>query len=256
MHNRYKINFFVVFSMRETRLAFKDVQMTSYVALVATLVALHAILRFIPGPWRTMSILMEPLEGIIAGPAGGFVAGLLGSVVGRVAKPDVIFVENVFGVGEAVGALGAGLMFKKKGVYVLVAYVALLAIFLIHPLARVIPLWTLWDIYLALVAIIPGTVVVRRYWENRSNAKMMLPAVAFTAFICVELDTLVRVFLFTVCGLYQVYGLTVEALPTIFILGAFQTPIEAAYTVAIASIVGVPVLSTLEKSRLLRWPLT
>jgi len=69
--------------MQETRLAFKDVKKTSYVALVAALVALHVILRFIPGPWRTMSILMEPLEGIIAGPAGGFVAGLLGSVLGR-----------------------------------------------------------------------------------------------------------------------------------------------------------------------------
>ena len=246
----------LVSSMQEARLAFKDVKKTSYVALVAALVALHVILRFIPGPWRTMSILMEPLEGIIAGPAGGFVAGLLGSIVGRMAKPDVIFVENLFGVGEAFGALAAGLMFKKKGAYVLVAYVALLAIFLIHPLARVIPLWTLWDIYLALVAVVPGSVVIRRYWENPSNAKMMMLAVAFTAFICVELDALVRVLLLTVCGLYQVYGLTVEALPAIFILGAFQTPIEAAYTVAVAAIVGVPVLSTLRKSRLLRWPLT
>jgi len=242
--------------MQETRLAFKDVKKSSYVALVAALVALHVILRFIPGPWRTMSILMEPLEGIIAGPAGGFLAGLLGSIVGRVVKPDVIFVENLFGVGEAIGALGAGLMFKKKGVYVLVAYVALLAIFLIHPLARVVPLWTLWDIYLALIAVVPGIIVVRRYWENPLNAKMMMLAVAFTAFICVELDTFVRVFLLTVCGLYQVYGLTVEALPAIFILGAFQTPIEAAYTVAVAAIVGVPVLSTLKKSKLLRWPLT
>jgi len=199
---------------------------------------------------------MEPLEGIIAGPAGGFVAGLLGSIVGRVAKPDVIFVENLFGVGEAIGALGAGLMFKKKGMYVFVAYVALLVIFLIHPLAKAIPLWTLWNIYLALIAVLPGIIVVRRCWENPSNAKMMTLAVAFTAFICVELDTLVRVFLLTVCGLYQVYGLTVEALPAIFILGAFQTPIEAAYTVAVATIVGVPVLSTLKKSKLLRWPLT
>ncbi len=256
MHKSYKINFFAVSNMRETLLAFKDVKKTSYVELVAALVALHVILRFIPGPWRTMSILMEPLEGIIAGPAGGFLAGLLGSLIGRIAKPDAIFVENLFGVGEAIGALGAGLMFKKKGMYVLGAYLGLLAIFLLHPLARVVPLWTLWDIYLALLATVPGTFVVRKYWENTSNAKMMMLAVAFTAFICVELDTLVRVFLLTVCGLYQIYGLTVEALPAIFILGAFQTPIEALYTVAIAAIVGVPVLSTLQKSKLLRWPLT
>jgi len=199
---------------------------------------------------------MEPLEGIIAGPVAGFIAGSLGSVGGRMFKPDVIFVENLFGVGEAIGALAAGLMFKKKGAYILVAYLALLAIFLLHPLARIIPLWTLWDIYLALLATIPGAVFVRKYWENPSNAKMMMLAVGFTAFVSVELDTLARVFLFTVCGLYQVYGLTVEALPAIFILGAFQTPIEAAYTVGVAVIVGVPVLSTLRKSKLLRWPLT
>ncbi len=242
--------------MQEARPVSKHVRKSSYVALVAALVALHVILRFIPGPWRTMSILMEPLEGIIAGPIAGFIAGSLGSIAGRMAKPDVIFVENLFGVGEAIGALAAGLMFKKKGAYILVAYIALLAIFLLHPLARIIPLWTLWDIYLALVATVPGAMFVRKYWADPSNPKMMMLAVGFTAFISVELDTLVRVFLFTVCGLYQVYGLTVEALPAIFVLGAFQTPIEAAYTVGVAVIVGVPVLSTLRKSKLLRWPLT
>jgi len=57
-------------------------------------------------------------------------------------------------------------------------------------------------------------------------------------------------------GLYQVYPIPIEALPAIFVAGAIQTPLEAAYSVAAAVVVGVPALIALEKSRMLSWPLS
>lgn len=65
----------------------------------------------------------------------------------------------------------------------------------------------------------------------------MVPVVAFVAFVAVELDVMVRIFMLIVGGLYQVYPIPVEALPAIFIAGAIQTPLEAAYTVAVATVV-------------------
>jgi len=57
-------------------------------------------------------------------------------------------------------------------------------------------------------------------------------------------------------GLYQTYGLPMQAWSTIFIAGAFQTPLEAVYSVAIASVVGVPVLIALKRAKILEWPLS
>lgn len=79
--------------------------------------------------------------------------------------------------------------------------------------------------------------------------------VALVTFVAVELDVMVRVFMLIVGGLYQVYPIPIEALPTIFVLGAIQTPLEAAYALAVATVVGVPVLIGLEKSGILSWPL-
>jgi hypothetical protein len=80
--------------------------------------------------------------------------------------------------------------------------------------------------------------------------------VGLVAFVAVELDAMVRVFMLIVGGLYQVYPIPIEALPAIFVAGAIQTPLEAAYSVAVATVVGVPVLIALEKSKMLSWPLS
>ena len=57
-------------------------------------------------------------------------------------------------------------------------------------------------------------------------------------------------------GLYQFYGLPFSAWLTIFIAGVFQTPVEAVYSVVIASVVGVLVLMALRTARIIDWPLS
>lgn len=228
-----------------------------YVAVVATLAALHIVLSYAPPlvGFRRMSIVMEPFEGMLAGPYLGFLAAMIGWVGGRFIRPDSFWIENFFGIAEAVGALGAGFLVSRKWYLTAGIYAFLLSAFLVHPLARQIPLWTLWDTYLGFLALLPAAFLVRRFQDVKTSAVRLVPAIALVAFVTAELDVMVRVFLLVVGGLYLIYPIPLESLPGIFIMGAFQTPIEAVYSVITATIVGVPVLIALAKSKILSWPL-
>ena len=227
------------------------------VAIVCVLAALHIILSIPPGPvgFRRLGIILEPLEGIIAGPMLGFGAAMVGWVGGRLLRPEGFYIENFFGFAEALGALGAGFLITRRWWAVTTIYGAFLAAFLIHPFAREVPLWTLWDTYLGFLATFPAAIAVKRADLKHPSAKTLLPAVALITFVAVELDAMTRIFMLADLGLYQLYGLPSNAWSAIFIAGAFQTPIEAAYSVLIASIVGVPVLIALRAARILDWPL-
>jgi len=119
------------------------------VALIAVFGALHTVLSLIPGIWRSLMILILPLEGIILGPARGFSAGFIGFAAGWVLRPrgEPIF----FGLAEPVGALCAGLMMRRKWYHVALIYALMLAAFFLHPITSSLPLWTLWNIYAALI---------------------------------------------------------------------------------------------------------
>lgn len=229
-----------------------------YVTVVATLAALHVVLSYAPPlvGFRRMSIIMEPLEGIIGGPYLGFLAAAIGWIGGRFIRPDSFWIENIFGIAEAVGALGAGFLISRKWYLTAGIYASLLLAFLIHPLARQIPLWTLWDTYLGFVAVFAAAVFVDRLRDPKSSAPRLVPTIALIAFVSVELDVMVRVFMLIVGGLYQVYPIPVELLAGIFVAGAFQTPVEAAYCILASTIVGIPALVALEKGKVLSWPLS
>ena len=233
-------------------------QRTTSIAIISVLAALHIVLSVFPGPvgFRRLSVILEPLEGIIGGPALGFGAAMVGWMGGRIVRPDGFFIENFFGFAEALGALGAGLLVTKRWWAVFAFYSVILVAFLIHPFARQVPLWTLWDTYLGFLAIVPASIVVRRTNMRQLSAKALLPAVALITFVAVELDAMTRIFMLADLGLYQLYGLPTGAWSAIFIAGAFQTPIEASYSVAVSSIVGVPVLLALRSARILDWPLS
>ena len=229
---------------------------SKFIALVSVLAALHIVLSIPPGPvgFRRLSIIMEPLDGVIAGPMYGFAAAAIGWIGGRLARPEAVFVENFFGFAEAVGALGAGLLASRRWWVVAMLYGALLAGFLFHPFAREVPLWTLWDTYLGFLAIFPTAIAIRRLNTNL-NAKVLAPVMALITFVSVELDAMTRIFMLADLGLYQLYGIPSNAWSAIFIAGAFQTPIESLYSMVIAAVVGVPVLIALRSAKILDWPL-
>jgi hypothetical protein len=227
-------------------------------SVVAVLAALHIILSYFPPfvGFRRMSIFLEPMEGVIGGPYLGFLAATIGWIGGRFVRPDGFWIENLFGIAEAVGALGAGFLVARKWYLTAGIYGALLLAFLAHPLAREIPLWTLWDTYLGFIAVFIAAFLARRMRHSKSSASRLVPTIAVIAFVSVELDVMVRVFMLIVGGLYQLYPIPVGLLAGIFIAGAVQTPLEAAFCVLASTLVGVPALIAIEKSKMLRWPLS
>jgi len=231
---------------------------TTAIAFVATLAALHIVLSIPPGPvgFRRLSIVLEPLEGMIGGPALGFAAATIGAIGGRVVRPEEFWIENFFGFAEGVGALAAGLLTTRRWWAIATLYGILLVSFLVSPFARQIPLWTLWDTYLGFLAVFPTGMVVKRTDFKHPKAKSLLPSVALITFVAVELDVMVRLFMLADLGLYQLYGLPAGAWYAIFIAGAFQTPIEAVYSVLVASVVGGPILIALRAAKILDWPIS
>ncbi|MGC8961799.1 MAG: hypothetical protein ACP5K1_05070 [Candidatus Bathyarchaeia archaeon] len=224
------------------------------VSSTASLAALHALLSVMPGVWRRWSIVLEPLEGLVAGPTGGVAAAFIGALAGRILKPDALPVENFFGFAEGIGALGAGLLAKGRWRLVASIYVIILAGFLLHPVARIIPLWTLWNIYLAFIVLLVSGLLFKEVL-NRRDPKGLPFRIGIIAFIAVELDVLFRIFMLIPLGLYRLYPIPLELMPEIFIAGAFTTPLEAGYTVAVCGIMGPAVLLALDKIGV-RWPIT
>lgn len=231
---------------------------TTSIAVISVLAALHIVLSIPPGPvgFRRLSIILEPLEGMIGGPTIGFGAAIVGWIGGRLLRPEGLYVENFFGFAEGIGALGAGLVVTRRWLAASAIYGALLTAFLLSPFAREVPLWTLWDTYLGFLAIFPAAIQVKKTDLIHASAKSLVPAIALITFVAVELDAMMRLFMLADLGFYQFYGLPPSAWSAVFIAGAFQTPIEAAYSVLIASVVGGPVLIALRTAKILDWPIS
>jgi hypothetical protein len=223
-------------------------QQTQKIALTAIFAALHTTLSLFPGPvdFRSWIILITPLEGIILGPAMGFSAASMGYLLGWFIRPRAEPI--IFGLGEPIGALTAGLIAQKKWPHALLLYTGMLLAFFAYPLTATIPIWTLWDTYIAFICIFIFAII------SRTQLARKLPILlGFAAFIGTEADVLTRIFILIPLNGYQWWGIPAQLLPSIFILGAFQTPIEAVISVAAAIIIGVPLIKTLQKSKTLNF---
>jgi len=231
------------------------IKFSFYVSVVSVFAALHAVLAAVPGVWRSLVIMIVPVEGVVLGPKAGFLAALIGAGVGRVLRPRP-GLDPVFGVGEAVGAACSGLAFKGMWRRVLLLYVLMLAAYFLHPVGRRLPAWCLWDVYVALALVPLSGLLARRISDERENPQTLTPNLALSAFIGVEADVLTRIFIFIPLGFYALMGVPEGALPAIWVAGAVETPIESVISVVASTVVGVPLLIALERGRLLRWPLT
>ena len=225
-----------------------EVRSSLLAALVALFGALHAVLVAIPGIWRSWMIVILPIEGVLLGPKAGFLAALMGCLIGRLIRPRPGFYV-IFGLAEPVGALAAGLAFRKKRGAVLALFSALLAAYFAHPLGRELPAWCLWDIYVALGLVLPACLVSGRVTGRGELRGPDLPlAVALSAFVGLEADVLTRIFMLIPMCLYLllVPEPVLETLTGWWVLGAFATPLEALIGMAVSAWIGPPILIALE----------
>ena len=226
-----------------------------WVALTAVFAALHATLYCVTPPvlWRNWAIYLEPIEGIVLGPAAGFFAALFGSLVGRTIIPDPSFF--IFGViAEPVGVLVCGLLAKGKWQVALPVYATALAAYFAHPFGRWLPLWTIADTLVAFALIYPAARIGK--WVSESDVKKLAASLLLISFIGIATDALVRVFLLVPGGLYVLFTTEPEIVYSIFVTGALDSFIEDALVVVVSFVVGIPLLIALQKIPGFKYPLT
>ncbi len=135
-------------------------------------------------------------------------------------------------------------------------YVSMLVAFFLHPVTPSLPLWTLWDVYAALICVfVLGALTYGKQLSIKIDGNVHKMAklsfvLALIAFIGIEADVLTRIFILVPLNGYIIWGVPAEFLPVAFIEGAFQTPVEAVLSVFATVIVGMPLLDRLRKMRL------
>lgn len=221
-------------------------------SLTAIFAALHSVLYFVSfGLWRNWGIYLEPLEGIILGPKIGFFAAFLGSSIARMIKPDALWMFGI--IAEPISVLMAGLLAKAKWKPVLAIYAIMLSTYFIHPFGRALPLWTILDILFALILIYPAAKFSGSLFK--ADVKRLPIALVLISFVCIATDSLVRVFLLVPCGLYSLFPEffgSFNLLYAAFVGAAIDSYIENLIVVFVSFLVGVPLMISLSKLKILK----
>ena len=218
-------------------------------SLTAIFAALHAVLYFISfGLWRNWGIYLESIEGIILGPKIGFLAAFLGSSIARMVKPDAFWMFGI--IAEPLSVLMAGFLAKAKWKSVLAVYTIMLSAYFIHPFGRALPLWTILDVLFALLLIYPAAKLGGNLFK--ADVKRLPIALVLISFVCIATDSLVRVFLLVPCGLHVLFFESFDTLLGEFVRAAVDSYIEDLIVVLVSFLVGVPLMISLSKLRILK----
>ncbi len=229
------------------------------VALVAVFAALNVITdsfgRELPqaGIWYSWNFSIEPLTGIVLGPLFGFASNFIGVMIGHYVNPIGVY-EFLFTIGAPIGAAVSALMFKGRWKLVLVYYVALFTAYFITPVSWQLPLWGMWDTYIAFFVLIATILLVEKgVWRNETHERTSFSLIlAASAFVGLEADILFRIFIFIPGQTYSLfYDLNIEALQAIWGSAALITPAKAVLSTMVTVIIGHPLIRTLRKAGIL-----
>lgn len=215
------------------------------ISLIATFAAVAAILDSIPGippfvsgVWYSWIFLVVPLFGFILGPVYGFLSILIGVLVGHSIYFRGIH-EFLFTIGAPVGAMIAGMLFRQKRSIPIIFFTILLASYFLTPISWQLPLWGMWDVYLAFIVLLIVTII------NFNKSRLLI-----STFVGLEADILFRIFLLIPLQTYHLfYGFTPEAMKLIWVGGAFITPIQVGIAILFTMIIYPPVQKVVKRTR-------
>ncbi len=218
-----------------------SMQMNSRIlGLLSVFASLHVVLYLLPfSLWRNWAVYLAPLEGIILGPQVGFFSALLGSSIGRLIRPDAMWMFGI--VAEPLSVFAVGHLSRARWKLVLLVYAVLLSGYFFNPLGQSLPLWTIADILLAFLLIIPTARIAKNLVVKKD--KRILLSVALLAFVCSATDSLARIFILVPGGLYTLFFDGYESLLMVFVGSAVGSFIEDFLIVIVSLLIIVPVLS-------------
>jgi hypothetical protein len=230
---------------------------SSFVSLIAVFAAFNIVCDLLvnlplpfSGVWDSWVFVAEPINGIMLGPYASFFSSFIGVMVGH----SIIFrdfPEFLFTLGMPIGAMVSSLVFRGKWKTVLAYYSALLGAFFITPVSWQLPLWGMWDVYLAFICLLGVTVIMKKWeylWNTKSVGVRLLCVVALCTFIGLEADVLFRIFVLIPCQTYWIiYGWDAGILQSVWVVGAVETSIKAALSTLVGVMVTPSVLKAAEK---------
>ncbi len=230
----------------------RNLRNSQIVAIVAVFAALNVITdsfgRELPsaGIWFSWNFMITPLTGIVLGPLFGFASNLIGVMIGHYINPLDMF-EFLFTIGAPIGAAVSALLFEGRWKPVVLYYAALFTAYFVTPVAWQLPLWGMWDTYLAFAVLICAVLLIKRgLWKREPKRLTFILAIA--AFVGLEADVLFRIFVLVPGQTYRLfYGLDAEMLQAIWGTAALITPIKAAVSTITTVVIGHPLIRTLRK---------
>lgn len=218
------------------------------VAFVAVFGALQAILSFIPLSFTigvsgeiTLGVVGGALIGIILGPILGGLAVLIGSFVGVLMNPMAAIFGFFTVLPPFFGAVGAGCVKSKRGYVAGAIILVSLLVFYAHPFGRQALLYPWLHIIAMIIAFSPIALAAGRTFDSPRLTNLTL-GVVVASLIGVLTDHIVG----SAIGIWY-YNLP----PEVWIAIAFVYPVERLVALIIATVVAVPLYSSLKRARML-----
>jgi len=227
---------------------------SQFVSLVAIFASINVVFdsfmslpEFSSGVWYSWIFVVEPINGIVLGPHAGFLSTLIGVMIGHCIYFRDPY-EFLFTLGAPIGAMVSGFLFRGRWKMVLTYYTTLLGLYFITPIAWQLPIWGMWNVYLAYAILLVVAVMMTRKGSWNPESKGQLYIIALSALIGLEADILFRIFVFVPCQTYQLfYHYGVQKLVPLWVLAAVETPIRVAMSVLVTTTVGPQLIKVIKK---------
>jgi hypothetical protein len=231
---------------------------TRRIALISTFAVLSTVLDMMVTPsisagiWFGWIFVISPINGLILGPLDGFITTLISVLLGHsLVFRDSIY-EFVFTLGAPICSLVTGYLVRGEWKKVFVYYTVLIAAYFLDPLSRELPIWGMWDTFLA-YSVLVAYIILTRASRINSNLKQGYLFALFT-FLGLEADVLFRIFVLVPCQAYRIfYGLTPESLIFIWSVPApLVTPLKVAFSSALGFFLVPEILRILQTRNYVR----
>ncbi|UCH32139.1 MAG: hypothetical protein JSV05_01745 [Candidatus Bathyarchaeota archaeon] len=199
------------------------------------------------GIWFGAIFLISPITGIVLGPYSGFVSTLMAVMIGHWLVPRETNFEFIFTLGAPVGSMISGFLFRRKLKRVIIFFTVLLVGYFITPISWQLPLWGMWDTYLAYALLLVIGVIVSI--KGPEELRLLSPY-ALSAFVGLQADVLVRIFILVPLQTYHhFYGLSAETLIAIWTFPApIITPFKVLLSTFMATLLTPQILRIMEKN--------
>ena len=202
------------------------------------------------GVWYSWIFVAEPITGIVLGPYAGFLSTFIGVMIGHFIYFRGPY-EFLFTLGAPLGTMICGFMFKRSWKAVLTCYTLLFTIYFVTPVTWQLPVWGMWDVYLAYATLLITIMVMTKKTSWNLSSRGLLCAIVLSTFIGLEADVLFRIFVLVPGQTYRLfYGFSVETLRLIWVEGAAETPVKVALSTLVTAIIGPPIIKAARKM----WP--